>query len=735
MTIPVTYEVAPAKPAALEARPSPLLLYAHPAAKDSHFFTAIELRNVGSGTLGPLHVFISADSDTQLTLSGAGATLPATGLLVPEISSEKPLLFGVRSTGTFAGVRKGKISIRDEKGATLLEIPVVIEKLPPVGLSLAPLGFLVGAFADPTTPPLPVRIPLLTTLTLKNGGDPLEFSAFATVPWLHVTPSIGMVGSQTFLDVVADPGGLKPGGYYGGVSAVPTGPNSASFAGNARVVMEVVPSTSAIPNTLFPTAGYILVPKTIESFGLDLRTSVKVDTPVTITDNYQGGRAFFTHTPATLVALAGQVPHIMVDLATPPPPPGVYHGELVVQVGTERPQRFPILGVVPAVSAPSPQNGSRQAAVVCTAQRILPTIAAPLQNFNVLTGWPTPIDVTVVDNCGSFDNTGSVLVSFSNGDPTLNMTPLDNGRWSATWIGVHPSDNVIVTVTAVSSDTTLSETAIAGGSLAANPANPPLLFEAGTLNGASFEIGGTLSPGSFVSLFGSGLADSQLSATSVPLPNTLAGASVQIGGQDAPLYFANDGQVNAVVPYGLPVDVSTPVVVTREDAISFERSIVLTAAAPGIFAYGDGEGIVVGYPAQGAPALANADQPVAAQEVVVAYCTGLGEVSPAVTAGTVTPLSPFFNTTHPVTMTIGGIEANVGFAGLTPGSTDLYQVNAVVPAGVAAGDRVPVVLKAAGQSSAPVYISVQGDKNDFPRREGRTQQRGVHPGSRKLQVH
>jgi uncharacterized protein (TIGR03437 family) len=60
-----------------------------------------------------------------------------------------------------------------------------------------------------------------------------------------------------------------------------------------------------------------------------------------------------------------------------------------------------------------------------------------------------------------------------------------------------------------------------------------------------------------------------------------------------------------------------------------------------------------------------------------------------------------------VKVTIGGIDARVFFAGLTPGFTGLYQVNAYVPAGVTPGDNVPLVITQAGRSSPPVSISVR----------------------------
>ena len=66
-------------------------------------------------------------------------------------------------------------------------------------------------------------------------------------------------------------------------------------------------------------------------------------------------------------------------------------------------------------------------------------------------------------------------------------------------------------------------------------AQPPVVSAGGILNGASFRLpdapGGGIAPGSIVSIFGSNLASATGGAVAVPLPNSINGTSVTIGGR------------------------------------------------------------------------------------------------------------------------------------------------------------------------------------------------------------
>jgi uncharacterized protein (TIGR03437 family) len=62
-------------------------------------------------------------------------------------------------------------------------------------------------------------------------------------------------------------------------------------------------------------------------------------------------------------------------------------------------------------------------------------------------------------------------------------------------------------------------------------------------------------------------------------------------------------------------------------------------------------------------------------------------------------------TDSPVTVTIGGVPANVGFSGLT--MAGLYQINLTVPAGTGSGDQALVATINGVQTAPGPEVAVQ----------------------------
>lgn len=231
-----------------------------------------------------------------------------------------------------------------------------------------------------------------------------------------------------------------------------------------------------------------------------------------------------------------------------------------------------------------------------------------------------------------------------------------------------------------------------------------LLSPGGVANAASFSPAVAAAPGGLISIFGRNLFVGTFQAQSFPLPASIEGLAVTIGGQPAPLLFAGATQINVQAPTGI-TGATTLVVSTGNGSDS--ATINLLEAAPGLFSQ-DGRGTGPGAIRNATRgALVTAASPARAGEALEIYATGLGAVSEEAPAGRPAPLDRLVTTRANPTVTIGGVRAEVLFSGLAPGFAGLYQVNVLVPSGVAPGPDVPVTLSIAGQSSNTVTIALQ----------------------------
>jgi uncharacterized protein (TIGR03437 family) len=366
-----------------------------------------------------------------------------------------------------------------------------------------------------------------------------------------------------------------------------------------------------------------------------------------------------------------------------------------------------LLIVLPAgITLPSIQTKAVPHATTCTPTQLLPVFTLLGTGFSTNAGWPTGIEVTVVDDCGNALNSGSVTVTFSTGDPALSLASIGNGSWTGTWNAANASPSVTITAQAQELLPALSGHASIGGMLASN-ASVPSVSTGGVVNAANFVANQPLAPGTFGAIFGANLATNLAGSTTFPLNTQLGDTTVILNGEELPLLFASTGQINAILPYDLPVNTTQQIIVQRGSSISIPQPVVIATAVPAVFTQngaGTGAALYNLYTSNGTPLADNS--PVSAGDVVVLYAAGLGAVSPPVPAGSQASLTTLSYTTNPVTVTIGGMQQTAEFAGLAPGFASLYQVNAIVPSGLPSGTAT-VTLSAGGQQSAPVTIAVQ----------------------------
>ncbi len=238
-----------------------------------------------------------------------------------------------------------------------------------------------------------------------------------------------------------------------------------------------------------------------------------------------------------------------------------------------------------------------------------------------------------------------------------------------------------------------------------SPGSGLTLFPQGIVNAASFApITNSVAPGQYVALFGSNLA-SNANAQTLPLPKNLGGSQATVNGTMMPLLAAAPTLITGLVPNATPVyDFATFQVNTSNQVTLYTAS-----TAPGVFtstANGIGPADVFHtnftYVTQSSPA--------AIGETVLFYATGLGATDPAVDDGAAAPNPPAKVADPNLFVDIfdskgNAIQVNLTFAGLVPGLAGVYQLNFVVPTGLASGTGyLEVSTTDAFTSAAKIFI-------------------------------
>ncbi len=249
-------------------------------------------------------------------------------------------------------------------------------------------------------------------------------------------------------------------------------------------------------------------------------------------------------------------------------------------------------------------------------------------------------------------------------------------------------------------------------------AQTPVIAPGGVLNGASFDkTGQPIPPGSLISIFGTDLSAATASADSVPLSTSLSNVTVTFNGIAAPLKdvvhnAAGGDQINAQVPWEvLPAGMSSgtaQVVVSRNGVDSAPLPITLGVAAPGIFtfpggvgqavAYGNSDGAIAAPINSGLPFVSRPAK-IGDPTTLVILATGLGPVNPPVTTGANANDGQLHQTTTLPQVTVGGVPAQVVFAGMTPQFVGVYQINIVIAAGTPTGNAIPLQISMNGVTS------------------------------------
>ena len=201
-----------------------------------------------------------------------------------------------------------------------------------------------------------------------------------------------------------------------------------------------------------------------------------------------------------------------------------------------------------------------------------------------------------------------------------------------------------------------------------------------------------VAPGAFVSIYGTNLADSTLTAAAPNYPVALGDVRVTVNGAAIAIQYISPGQLNVIWPDAAPAATKLTVVTGSG---SFTTNVIVQPAVPSVFTLGGMTAAALN--AISGTVVSPAAPLRAGVDLVALYLTGLG---PTTRSGNLD-----YADIQPA-VTIGGQACKVSYAGRAPGFPGLDQINCSVPAGLS-GAAVPVVVTSNGRTANTVTLNIQ----------------------------
>lgn len=234
----------------------------------------------------------------------------------------------------------------------------------------------------------------------------------------------------------------------------------------------------------------------------------------------------------------------------------------------------------------------------------------------------------------------------------------------------------------------------AGGVFPFTIRSGPLIAAGGILPAAAKVFPLAVAPGEFVAIYGAALAAQTAQAPGLPYPSQLSDAQVLVNGAAAPVEFASPAQINIVMPDIAPGLVKLAV---QNGTGTHTVNVMVEAAVPAIFTQNaSGAGAAAALKASD-NSLITAANPLHAGDYVELFLTGLGAT---------TNRGGLEYANQQPTVTIGGKDCAISYAGRAPGYPGLDQINCAVPSGVS-DMAAPVVVISGARSSNIATLAVQ----------------------------
>lgn len=621
--------------------------------------TGIPAVMIGNTDGAALKSYVDANTSATVALDPAITQSPATQNQVASFSSRGPAIGTFSSPAVCpAGAQCPVLALKPELVAVGAGIYTAAQKIDPNGDTYNASGY--------------------TGVSGTSFAVPMVAGALAIVKQQHPGLSPAQLKSTVVNTATQDVADVD--GSQARVNAVGAGKLSVADAISAAATLEPA------------TMGFGVISQSALPVRLALKitniTSASATFNIAVQSRDTTSAATLSVSPASVTVPPGQFSTLTVALQGSQPAPGSYEGFLVVtgagptlrvpyeyQVLASPQVPYDLFPVINSSFLAGAGDSESNNAAPFVAFRLVDKIGAPIIN--------TPVSFNVVQGSATL-GTSSDAHTFNYGVAGTDLN-----------VGNQPGDLLV--------------TGSAGGlSYTFNGfvRQYPTISNGGVVDAATGKVGQGLAPGSYISIYGTALADATETYSTPELPVSLSYGSISFdgGGLSLPghIHFVSPGQINVQVPWEFQGQTSVQMTVWSNYLPSAKYTVPLAAASPGFFPYA-GNAAAVDFQAG---AIVTNSSPAKRGDTVELFVNGLGPVTPTPTSGSPAPTNAILNTTTLPTVTLGGVNLPVGFSGLAPGFIGLYQVNVTIPANAPTGNQ-PLVITMNGISSPPANLPVQ----------------------------
>lgn len=225
-----------------------------------------------------------------------------------------------------------------------------------------------------------------------------------------------------------------------------------------------------------------------------------------------------------------------------------------------------------------------------------------------------------------------------------------------------------------------------------------------------------LAPESIGAVFGDQLATTTQIASSVPLPTSLAGTSVVVRDskgliQSAPLFFVAPNQINYQIPAGLAPGTASIAVISGANVVSLGTTPIATVAPAMFTANASGSGLaaaqVFRIKANGAQSYEPITRIDATTGQVVAVPIDLGATDDQVYLLLYGTGFRGRSALNAVNVSIGGVLAEIGYAGPQGDYVGLDQINARIPRSLNGRGNITITVTVDGSAANAVTANIK----------------------------